>query len=123
MKLGVVICGVVERGRQIGRRIGFPTLNLPLRGVQPLPCGVYRSEVEIEGREGVWRAMSNLGYNPSVGGEELRLESHLFDFTGELYGARIRVRLIEKIRDEIRFESVEELQAQLEKDKEIILNR
>lgn len=123
MKRGVVICGVVERGRQIGQRIGFPTLNLPIRGVLPLARGVYRSEVEIEGREGVWRAMSNLGCNPSVGGEELRLESHLFDFEGDLYGARIRVRLIEKIRDEIRFGSVEELQAQLKKDKEIILNR
>ena len=116
----VVVEGIVTPGRQIGQTIGFPTANIP---IDEGACerGVYRTQVQVEGIEEVFDAMSNVGYNPSVGGSELRLESHLFGFEGDLYGRRIWVRLVAKIRDEIRFGSVEELRAQLEKDKEIIL--
>ena len=116
----VVVEGIVTPGRQIGQTIGFPTANIP---IDEGACerGVYRTQVQVEGIEEVFDAMSNVGYNPSVGGSELRLESHLFGFEGDLYGGRIWVRLVAKIRDEIRFDSVEELRAQLEKDKEIIL--
>jgi riboflavin kinase/FMN adenylyltransferase len=115
-----IVEGIVTPGRQIGQTIGFPTANIP---IDEGACerGVYRTQVQVEGIEKVFDAMSNVGYNPSVGGSELRLESHLFGFEGDLYGRRIWVRLVEKIRDEIRFDSVEELRAQLEKDKEIIL--
>lgn len=116
----LVVEGIVTPGRQIGQTIGFPTANIP---IDEGACerGVYRTQVQVEGIEEVFDAMSNVGYNPSVGGSELRLESHLFGFEGDLYGRRIWVRLVAKIRDEIRFGSVEELRAQLEKDKEIIL--
>ena len=116
----LVVEGIVTPGRQIGQTIGFPTANIP---IDEGACerGVYRTQVKIEGIDEVFDAMSNVGYNPSVGGSELRLESHLFGFEGDLYGRRIWVRLVAKIRDEIRFGSVEELRAQLEKDKEIIL--
>ena len=116
----VVVEGIVTPGRQIGQTIGFPTANIP---IDEGACerGVYRTQVQVEGIEEVFDAMAYVGYNPSVGGSELRLESHLFGFEGDLYGRRIWVRLVEKIRDEIRFGSVEELRAQLEKDKEIIL--
>jgi riboflavin kinase/FMN adenylyltransferase len=116
----LVVEGIVTPGRQIGQTIGFPTANIP---IDEGACerGVYRTQVQVEGIDEVFDAMSNVGYNPSVGGSELRLESHLFGFEGDLYGRRIWVRLVEKIRDEIRFDSVEELRAQLEKDKEIIL--
>ena len=116
----VVVEGIVTPGRQIGQTIGFPTANIP---IDEGACerGVYRTQVQVEGIDEVFDAMSNVGYNPSVGGSELRLESHLFGFEGDLYGRRIWVRLVAKIRDEIRFGSVEELRAQLEKDKEIIL--
>ena len=112
--------GIVTPGRQIGQTIGFPTANIP---IDEGACerGVYRTQVQVEGIDQVFDAMSNVGYNPSVGGSELRLESHLFGFEGDLYGRRIWVQLVEKIRNEIRFDSVEELRAQLEKDKEIIL--
>ena len=113
---GCVVEGVVTRGRQIGQTIGFPTANLPLQE------GVYRSRVTIEGDERSYDAMSNVGYNPSVGGVELRLESHLFGFVGELYGRRIRVELLEKLRDERRFESLEELSRQLDADRQQILD-
>ena len=118
----LVVEGIVTPGRQIGHTIGFPTANIP---IDEGACerGVYRTQVKIEGIDQVFDAMSNVGYNPSVGGSELRLESHLFGFEGDLYGRRIWVQLVEKIRDEIRFDSVEELRAQLEKDKEIILKK
>ncbi len=117
----IEVCGVVERGRQLGRTLGFPTANLALTEALMLPDGVYRSEVCIEGEPTCYAAMSNLGCNPSVGESERRLESHLFGFRGDLYGRRIRVRLVERIREERRFDSLEELRMQLEADKRIIL--
>ncbi|MDO4758716.1 MAG: riboflavin kinase [Rikenellaceae bacterium] len=118
-----VLEGVVVEGRRLGRQLGFPTANIAVARGCTITNGVYRSEVEVEGYETPFLAMSNLGCNPSVGGSERRLESHLFDFQGELYGRRIRVHLLERLRDEQHFASVEALQAQLEKDKQTILNK
>ncbi|MBQ5878490.1 MAG: riboflavin kinase, partial [Alistipes sp.] len=112
----LVIEGVVTPGRQIGHTLGFPTANIALdEGL--CENGVYRTQVKVEGIDQIFDAMSNVGYNPSVGGSELRLESHLFGFEGDLYGRRIWVCLVEKIRDERKFESMEELRAQLQCDK------
>ena len=119
---GLVIEGVVTPGRQIGHTLGFPTANIALdEGL--CERGVYRTQVKVEGIDQIFDAMSNVGYNPSVGGSELRLESHLFGFEGELYGRRIWVCLVEKIRDERKFESMEELRAQLQRDKAQILSQ
>ncbi|MBR5464880.1 MAG: riboflavin kinase [Alistipes sp.] len=118
---GRVVEGVVTPGRQIGQTIGFPTANIPLQEGLCEP-GVYHTQVQVEGDERRYEAMSNVGWNPSVGGQELRLESHLFGFEGSLYGRRIRVTLMEKIRDERRFDSVEELRLQLVADRKQILH-
>lgn len=119
---GLVIEGVVTPGRQIGHTLGFPTANIALdEGL--CENGVYRTQVKVEGIDQIFDAMSNVGYNPSVGGSELRLESHLFGFEGDLYGRRIWVCLVEKIRDERKFESMEELRAQLQRDKAQILSQ
>ena len=67
--------------------------------------------------------MVNLGKSPSVGGVERRMESHLIGFEGSLYGQRIRVRLVERIREERKFDSLEALRAQIELDKQTILNK
>ena len=118
----LVIEGVVTPGRQIGHTLGFPTANIALdEGL--CENGVYRTQVKVEGIDQIFDAMSNVGYNPSVGGSELRLESHLFGFEGELYGRRIWVCLVEKIRNERKFESMEELRAQLQRDKAQILSQ
>ena len=82
--------------------------------------GVYASLVEVGGVR--YRAMSNLGRNPSVGGQPRHLETHLFGFEGSLYGREVRVVLLRKVRDERRFDTVEELRAQIARDKEQILN-
>ena len=84
----ILIEGVVEHGRRLGRELGFPTANLAVPEDVAAADGVYRSRAEVGGK--VYDAMSNLGRNPSVGGVERRLETHIFDFRGELYGRRLR---------------------------------
>lgn len=113
------VAGVVEHGRRLGRELGFPTANLAVADDFAPEDGVYRSRAAIDGR--TYAAMSNLGTNPSVGGAERRLETHIFGFSGELYGRTLRVELLERIRGERRFASVEELRRQIERDKEYIL--
>ena len=111
----MIVEGIVTEGRQLGRRLGFPTANIEPGPGQELPeAGVYAAAVEIDGRR--YAAVSNWGTNPSVGGCSPRLETHLLDFRGELYGRRIRVELLRKIRDERRFGSLEELRSQIEAD-------
>ena len=116
----VVVCGVVEPGRRLGRTLGFPTANVAVADDLPAADGVYRAEVSIEEEPRCYAAMANLGCNPSVGGNRRRLETHLFDFEGSLYGRRIRVRLTERIRGERTFASLEELRAQLERDRQLL---
>lgn len=116
---GVTIEGVVEHGRRLGRELGFPTANMAVADAVGISDGVYYSRVEVDGVS--YDAMSNLGSNPSVGGSERHLETHIFGFGGSLYGRMLRVELVCKIREERRFNTVEELRAQLERDKEYIL--
>lgn len=108
------ILAEVVHGRKIGRALGFPTANMSLEGYSDIERGVYRSSVEIDGT--VYRAMSNVGVRPSVGGKELLLETHVIGFTGDLYGRRLRVSLVEKLRDEKRFSSISDLKEQLQRD-------
>ena len=116
----VTVRGVVQRGRELGRTIGFPTVNVALPADITIADGVYRSQVRVG--EVSYLAMSNVGCNPSVGGNERRVESHLIGFEGDLYGREIEVTLLERLRDEQRFEDLAALRAQLERDKEQILN-
>lgn len=110
----ICIEGEVIHGKKIGRALGFPTANMSLQGYEHVERGVYRSEVEIDGV--TYRAMSNVGIRPSVGGKELLLETHVIGFSGDLYGKRLRISLIEKLRDEKRFSSIGDLKEQLLKD-------
>ena len=109
----------VIHGQQLGRRLGFPTANMDMSAFPDVENGVYRSSVSIDGHD--YLAMSNVGVRPSVDGRTRLLETHLFGYCGDLYGRRLRVRLIEKIRDERRFGSVDELREQLERDSAQIL--
>ncbi len=113
-----VVEGVVEHGQRLGRELGFPTANLAVPAGFPLSDGVYRSRAEVGGRR--YDGMSNLGCNPTVGGGERRLETYIFDFSGELYGCRLSVELLDRIRDERKFATVEELQAQIAEDKGVV---
>ena len=108
--------GVVQKGQQRGRTINFPTANLEFRDlVRPL-FGVYVVEVRIDG-ETQWRpGVANTGSRPTVGGEVARLEVHLLDFDGDLYGQLIDVRFRSFIRPEQKFESFDHLKAQIIRD-------
>ena len=117
----LVIEGVVIGGNQLGRKLGFPTANIALQDDLEVENGVYISKVYVEGVE--YGAMTNVGVRPSVDGSRRLLETHLFGFEGSLYGLTLRVGLLEKIRDEKRFSSVEELKEQIERDREIVKSR
>ena len=116
----ICIDGEVIHGKKIGRALGFPTANMSLQGYEDIARGVYRSEVDIDGVK--YRAMSNVGIRPSVGGKELLLETHIIDFSGDLYGKRLRICLLEKLRDEKRFASIGDLKEQLMRDYNAIVN-
>ena len=109
-----VIEGKVIHGAQLGRKMGFPTANIDAQKIENIGNGVYFSYVNIDGKQ--YRAMSNIGFRPSVDGRTRLLETHIFDFEGDLYDKIIKVTLIRKIRDEQRFSSIEELQSQLQAD-------
>jgi riboflavin kinase/FMN adenylyltransferase len=104
--------------------LGFPTANIAIDERLDIENGVYSSRVFVEGESYV--AMTNVGVRPSVDGSKRLLETHLFGFEGLLYGLTLRVELYDKIRDEKRFDSVDELRQQIEKDsnkiKELMAN-
>lgn len=112
------IDGRVERGDQRGRAIGFPTANLLLADYLRPAAGVYAVRAGI-GRNGAWHdAVANFGRRPTFGGTDLRLEVHLFDFAGDLYGQHLRVQLIDHIRPERKFSGLDSLKAQIAADAE-----
>ena len=110
----LIVEGVVIGGNRLGRKLGFPTANIAIDEAFDVENGVYCSKVVVQGEEYV--AMTNIGVRPSVDGSKRLLETHLFGFQGLLYGLKLRVELYEKIRDEKKFDSVEELRKQIEKD-------
>ena len=114
-----VVEGVVIGGKRLGRQLGFPTANIALDEGVAVDNGVYSSMVYVEGVR--YAAMTNVGVRPSVDGKCRLLETHLFGFEGDLYGKMLRVELLEKIRDEKKFSSVEELKAQIARDKQTVL--
>jgi riboflavin kinase / FMN adenylyltransferase len=112
------IDGRVDVGDKLGRTIGFPTANIDLADyLRPAP-GVYAVRAGIEeGGKTEWHdGAANLGWRPTVGGKDLRLEAHLFDFRGDLYGKHLRVAFIERLRPEQRFAGLDALKAQIAAD-------
>jgi riboflavin kinase / FMN adenylyltransferase len=111
------LSGRVAHGDRRGRHIGFPTANLRL-GPRPLAVrGVYAVEVFGLDDEPV-PGVANVGKRPTVDGTQNRLEVHLFDFDGDIYGRHLHVDLLGRIRDERRFESLEALKTQIARDAE-----
>jgi len=110
--------GRVETGDKLGRTIGFPTANIALADYLRPAAGVYAVRVGVEqGAATTWHdGAANLGWRPTVGGTDLRLEAHLFDFSGDLYGQHLRVAFIERLRPEQRFGGLDALKAQIAED-------
>lgn len=112
------ILGTVKAGAQLGRKLGFPTANLSAHSEQFPPNGVYAAEAKLDGA--VLRGVVNLGYRPSVSGDnpERLLELHLFDLDRDIYGEDVEVRFTRYLRAEQKFANLEELAAQIARDVE-----
>jgi riboflavin kinase/FMN adenylyltransferase len=113
--------GHVVPGRHLGRKLGYPTANLRIRTPPSVVQGIFavfaRAPGCPEDRHGAWMpAVSSIGMRPTIGGTEPLLEVHFFDFDGDLYGQRLEVEFVAKLRDESHFESLEQLVAQMRRD-------
>ena len=110
------VCGRVAHGEKLGRTIGYPTANIKMFRKNTPVNGVFA--VTMTGIDGLeLEGVANVGTRPTVdGGSKVVLETYLFDFDKEIYGRYVEVRFKQKIRDEIRFQSLEQLKAQIKKD-------
>ncbi|MFC0679075.1 bifunctional riboflavin kinase/FAD synthetase [Lysobacter korlensis] len=109
------IAGRVVRGQQLGRTLGYPTANLRFAGRAPALSGIFACRVRGIAERPL-PAVVSLGTRPTVDGVEPLLEAHIFDFDGDLYGRRIEVEFVAKLRDEARFPDLETLTAQMHRD-------
>jgi len=107
--------GEVVKGIQRGKALGFPTANIQTEN-EILPRGVFLTEVEA--REEKYPSLTNIGKRPTFHHNELNVESYLIDFSSDIYGERVKIKFLKKIRDEIRFASPEALRRQIASDLE-----
>ena len=116
------LTGIVTKGKQLGRTIGFPTANLKLEeNFKLIPKnGVYIVKSTINSR--IVLGMMNIGFNPTVEGDKQTIEINFFDFDKNLYDQKITVSILERIRSEQKFDSIALLSAQLQKDKKTALD-
>jgi riboflavin kinase/FMN adenylyltransferase len=117
-----LLTGIVIQGKQLGRTIGFPTANLKMVEEYKLipKNGVYIVKSTIN-QKTVFGVM-NIGKNPTVNGEYLSIEVHFIDFDGDLYNSKIEISVLERIRDEQKFDSIELLKTQIQKDKDLAIS-
>lgn len=117
------LTGRVVKGKQLGRTIGFPTANLLINDAYKLiPAdGVYA--VKIKHRGGVYGGMLNIGNNPTIEAKGKSIEANIFDFDNEIYGDELTVYFTERLRDEVKFNNLDELKEQLGRDKQQSLLR
>lgn len=110
--------GHVAHGEKLGRQLGVPTLNLPMQGKKPPFTGIF--VVQVYGLDELpLPGVASLGIRPTINGKQYLLEVHLFDFNNEVYGHYVQVEFLQKIRDEEKFNSLDELKIQMQKDIEL----
>ena len=113
------LSGIVIKGNQLGRTIGFPTANLQLEVSKLIPKGgVYA--VDVLFKEQLFKGILNIGVRPTVLGETQTIEVHILDFEQNIYGETLTLKFRKRIRDEYKFASIVELKTQLENDKLLI---
>jgi riboflavin kinase/FMN adenylyltransferase len=117
-----LLTGTIVKGKGIGRTINFPTANLKIEESYKLipKNGVYIIQSTINNR--LVFGMMNIGFNPTVNGEGQSIEIHFFDFKEILYDKKLQIQVLKRIRDEEKFDSLEQLTEQLEKDKSTAMN-
>jgi riboflavin kinase/FMN adenylyltransferase len=110
------ISGRVIEGDKLGRQLGFPTANLDVTGLVLPPNGVYSGFTTVEKKS--YQVALNIGSRPTISPAmpQLRVEAHLLDFEGDLYGKELEIEIGDKLRDEKKFASPEELREQIARD-------
>jgi len=115
------IQGIVISGKETGRKIGFPTINIEIEDqISKDKFGVYTVKIFFNDKE--YLGMANVGFSKTFESTTPLLEVHIFNFNKDIYGEKVEIELIKKIRETIKFNSVEALKKQLEKDKEEIID-
>jgi riboflavin kinase/FMN adenylyltransferase len=110
------LSGTVIRGDGVGRKLGIPTANLDVAGLALPPNGVYTVHASAGGN--AWRAVLNIGLRPTLQNPapELRVEAHLLDFSGDIYGQELEIAFVDRLRAEQKFASLDDLRRQIERD-------
>ena len=111
--------GFVQRGRQQGKKIGFPTCNIDIKDYVVAKPGVYAVRVFVENETNSFKAIANLGYRPTFNQKKILLEVHIFNFSGNLYNKYLSVEFIKFIRKEKKFMNVNQLRRQIQSDLKI----
>ena len=110
------IDGKVQKGKQLGKKIGFPTANIDINDYVLAKPGVYGVKVRKMNRSNYIIGIANLGYRPTFNGKKILLEVHLFNFSGNLYNKHLRVEFLKFIRAEKKFKNVDQLKKQINID-------
>lgn len=117
-----ILTGTIQRGKGLGNKLGFPTANLHIKETYKLvpKNGAYVVKSKIKGQ--LVYGMMNIGFNPTVSGKERSIEIHFFDFDKDLYDQKLQIDILERLRDEHKFDSVNALKDQLVHDKKTSLS-
>lgn len=117
------VTGRVIHGNKLGRSIGYPTANIEVKeNYKLIPTdGVYA--VKVCNKYQKFDGMLNIGNKPTVGGENRTIEVNIFDFNQDIYNTEISIEFIDRVRDEMKFDSVDDLKHQLEEDEKVVRNR
>ena len=111
--------GIVQRGRQMGKKIGFPTCNIDIDDYVLAKPGVYAVKVLRKNNTKYLRGIANLGYRPTFNQKKILLEVHLFNFSGNLYNKILSVEFLRFIRKEKKFKNINQLKARIKTDLKI----
>ena len=110
------IDGKVEKGRMMGRKIGFPTCNIDIGNYVIAKPGVYSVSVKLDKNKKIFKGIANLGYRPTFNQKKILLEVNLFNFSGNLYNKKLSVDFLKFIRGEKKFKNIDKLKTQIKKD-------
>jgi len=108
--------GIVQKGRRVGKKIGFPTCNIDIKDYVLAKPGVYAVKVLRKNNAKYLKGIANLGYRPTFNQKKILLEVHLFNFSGNLYNKLLSVEFLKFIRKEKKFKNVNQLRVQIKKD-------
>ena len=108
--------GVVKKGRQLGKTIGFPTANIEMQNYVIAKLGVYAVRVNLISNDNIYRGIANLGIRPTFNQKKILLEVNIFNFNKKIYGKRIRVEFVKFIRGEKKFKNISNLKRQIKLD-------